>query len=236
MIKVCIFDMYETLVSLFMGRVYFSEDFMRDLNLPGDPYYAYWHETEDARTMGQMTLGEGAAQALQKCGAYTPEAVELLLSKRHESQEDTFSSIPKETFELLSGLKKRGIRIGLISNCFSDERDMIRSSDLMPYFDAVRLSYEQGIKKPDLRMYFSIAEELGADPSECMYVGDGGSRELQAAREAGMTAVQCEWFRPLAYEPHIPCPVYPEFPQAGTREDVLRMIDEMNARGRTVEE
>ena len=30
----------------------------------------------------------------------------------------------------------------------------------------------------------------------------------------------------IAYEPHIPCPVYPEFPQAYRREDVLKMIDE----------
>ena len=199
---------------------------MRDLNMSGKDYYAFWHETEDARTKGEMTLGEGAAQALKKAGAYTPEAVETLLSKRHESQTDTFSSIPKETFELLEGLKKRGIKIGLISNCFSDERDMIRASALMPYFDAVKLSYEQGIKKPDLRLYKDIAEELGAAPDECFYVGDGGSKELQAAEEAGMHAVQCEWFRDLAYEPHIPCPVYPEFPQAYRREDVLKMIDE----------
>ena len=34
MIKACIFDMYETLVSLFVGRVYFSEDFVKDINNP----------------------------------------------------------------------------------------------------------------------------------------------------------------------------------------------------------
>ena len=42
---------------------------------------------------------------------------------------------------------------------------------------------------------------LGVKPNECMYVGDGGSRELFAARDAGMHPVQCTWFYEKAFEP-----------------------------------
>ncbi|MBO4688500.1 MAG: HAD-IA family hydrolase [Clostridiales bacterium] len=224
MIKACIFDMYETLVTLFTGRIYFSDDFAAELGLPYSEYRDAWHATEDDRTTGRMTFEEGAAKALKQIGRYTPEAVALLMRKRHESQSDTFGSIPKETFELLSELKQRGIKIGLISNCFSDERDMIRASALMPYFDAVRLSYEVGIRKPVLKVYHSIAEELGVRTDECLFVGDGGSRELQGAEKAGMTPVQANWFRHLAYEPHIPSRVFPEYPQAEKQADILTFL------------
>ena len=221
--------MFETLVTYFTGRVYFSDNFASEMGLPVKEYREVWRGTDNDRTTGKITLEEGAEYALKVMGCYTPEAVELLMRKRHESMTDTFNATPAETYFLLSELKKRGIKIGLISNCYSDERDMIRKTDLMPYFDSVKLSYEQGLKKPDLKLYFDIAEELGAKPEECFYVGDGGSNELQAAANAGMTAVQANWFRDLAYDPHIPCGIYPEFLQADTQADVLKFIDEKGA-------
>ena len=111
--------------------------------------------------------------------------------------------------------------VGLITNTFSFERDLIRSSKLFPLFDATRISYEEGVLKPDPSMYSSIMEELGVTPEECLYVGDGGSKELFAARDIGMKALQASWFRELAFEPHIPCPVLPEFPQVMRQLDVL---------------
>ena len=101
---------------------------------------------------------------------------------------------------------------------------MIRSSSLMPYFDSVKLSYEQGVKKPDLKLFYDIAEDLGVRTEECLFVGDGGSHELQAATASGMKVVQANWFRHLAYDPHIPCGIYPEFIQADTQTDVLKYI------------
>ncbi len=224
MIKACIFDMFETLVTLFTGRIYFSDDFARDMDIPYDVYRPLWHETDNDRTTGKLTIGEAAESVLKKLGRYSPEAVEHLLMKRHESMSDTFEATPEETYFLLKELKKRGIKAGLISNCYSDERDMIRASLLMPYIDSVKLSYEQGIKKPDPKMFLDIANDLGVSPSECLYVGDGGSNELQAATASGMTAVQANWFRHLAYEPHIPCGIYPEFLQADTQADVLKYL------------
>ena len=77
------------------------------------------------------------------------EKVKLAAGKRKESLRDTFSGIPDESTALLKGLNERGIKTGLITNTFSDERDFIRSSVLMPYFDEAFISYEQGICKPD---------------------------------------------------------------------------------------
>ena len=66
------------------------------------------------------------------------------------------------------------------------------------------------------KVYFG--ENIAAD------VGDGGSKELYAAREAGMHPLQCTWFYDMAFEPHIPCPILDEFDHAGHQSDVLSFI------------
>jgi putative hydrolase of the HAD superfamily len=72
-------------------------------------------------------------------------------------------------------------------------------------------------------------QALNVTPEECLYVGDGGSHELQAARSLGMQAIQCTWFSERAYEPHIPSPIYEDFPHAATRQDIIKFIDSLNS-------
>ena len=227
MIRAVIFDMFETLVSLFIGRTYFSENIRDDLENAGvslDEFRDAWHQTEIGRSRGEYTMAEGLAETLRLIGydeGKIPAAVEMVVRKRREALGDTFSSIPEASVQLLKDLHERGYKIGLISNCFSDECEMIRESVLFPYFDAVRLSYECGINKPDPTMYQSIMEEFGVTPAECLYIGDGGSHELQAARALGMNAAQAIWFRTGMYEPHVSCPVYSDFAHLEKQADVV---------------
>jgi|GEM_PF-30481 haloacid dehalogenase superfamily, subfamily IA, variant 1 with third motif having Dx(3-4)D or Dx(3-4)E len=221
MIRAVIFDMFETLVTLFTGRTYFSENIAEDLGVPIPEFRDAWHATETERTIGKYTMEEGLAETLRKLDLYSEANVAHVCGKRLEALGDTFAAIPRESVQLLKDLRAHGIRTGLISNCFSDERAMIVGSELYPLFDTVRLSYEQGVKKPDPSMYQSIMDEFGVTSEECLYVGDGGSHELQAARELGMNAAQALWFRPGMFEPHIPSPVFRDFVTLEHQADVL---------------
>ena len=221
MIRAVIFDMFETLVTLFEGRTYFSESIAEDIGVPLTEFRDAWHATEVERTIGKYTMAEGFSETLRKLGLYREDWVELVCRKRREALGDTFSAIPAESVQLLKDLKAHGIRTALISNCFSDECELIHESVLYPLFDTVRLSYEQGVKKPDPSMYQSIMEEFGVTPAECLYIGDGGSHELQAARALGMNAAQAMWFRAGMYEPHVSCPVYSDFAHLERQADVV---------------
>lgn len=95
---------------------------------------------------------------------------------------------------MLEELKRKGVKIGLISNCFSEEAIVIRRSVLFPYFDGVCLSYEEGLQKPDKEIYKRCMDKLSVTAEECVYVGDGGSFELETAGELGMKAVQAVWY------------------------------------------
>ncbi len=229
MIKAVIFDMFETLVTLFTGRTYFSEHIAADLGQPIEAFRKCWHETEKDRTLGKYSMEEGLAITLKNLGAYSPENVQLVCRKRREALGDTFKAIPPESLWLLQTLREKGLKTGLITNTFSDERDMILASPLYPLFDTAMISYEQGISKPDPEIYRHTMQALNVASQECLYVGDGGSHELQAARNLGMQAIQCTWFRDLAYEPHIPSPLFEDFPHASTRQDIIKFIDSLNS-------
>ena len=224
MVKAVIFDMFETLVSLFEGRTYFGEHIAADVGVDPAAFRKEWHKIEDARSIGTYTIEEGLEVVLKTLGIYTPEKVKLAAQGRIDSLNDTFNGIPDATFEMLDELKKRNIKIGLITNTFSDERDFIRASKLFPYFDVALISYEQGICKPDQEIFRRMIEKLDLRPEECLYVGDGGSKELHAAREAGMHPVQCTWFHDMAYEPHVPCAILDEFDRAETQKDIFKYI------------
>ena len=229
MIKAVIFDMFETLVTLFTGRTYFSEHIAADLGQPIEAFRKCWHETEKDRTLGKYSMEEGLTITLKNLGAYSPENVQLVCRKRREALGDTFDAIPPESLWLLKTLREKGLKTGLITNTFSDERDMILSSPLYPLFDAAMISYEQGISKPDPEIYRRAIQSLNVTPEECLYVGDGGSHELQGARSLGMQAIQCTWFRDRAYEPHIPSPIFEDFPHAATRPDIIKFIEAQNS-------
>ena len=225
MIKAVIFDMFETLVTLFEGRTYFSENIAYDVGVPMEDFRHEWHKNEHERTIGKYTMEEGIALTLKNLGVYSEEAVQLAAGKRRDALGDTFSNIPDESIKLLKKLHEKRIKVGLISNTFSDERDMIKECPLYPLFDVAMISYEQGLSKPDPAIYQAMIQALGVKPEECLYVGDGGSRELYTARDVGMDAIQCTWFHDRAFEPHIPCPLLDEFPHADKQEDILAWIE-----------
>lgn len=224
MVKAVIFDMFETLVSIFSGDTYFSEHIAADLNIPVDQFRPVWRTTEKARSSGKLTIEETIRTCLEELGIRNEDLVHLIVENRRKNQEGVFARTPDETVELLKELKARGIKIGLISNCYSDEAQAIRDSVLFPYFDCAMLSYEQGITKPDPEIFKRAMDALGVSADECLYVGDGGSRELFAARDVGMKAVQARYFAELAYEPHIPCAELDGFDHAYTQSDILKFV------------
>ena len=89
----------------------------------------------------------------------------------------------------LTALRERGFRVGMISNASSEMSALWLESEFEPHFDAVLFSADERMMKPDRRLYLRMAELLGVEPDECVFVGDGAYRELQGAADAGMTPV-----------------------------------------------
>jgi len=210
LIRAVIFDMYETLITHYNSPLYFSTEMATDAGIPLDRFQRIWRETDHARTVGELTLEQvlerifreyhgvgiyhGTGEYQDTLEAETRRRIQEIAAKRIAVKEELFSHLHPEIILMLEGLRAEGYLVGLISNCFSEEAEVIRRSILFPYFDAVCLSYEQGVAKPDKKIYEKCMDMLSVKPEECLYVGDGGSGELEAARDCGMHPVQAVWY------------------------------------------
>ena len=194
MVKAVIFDMFETLITHYHSPLYFGAQMAADAGIAEEKFQALWRPTEYDRTIGKLTLEEVVESILRENQCYSEELVNKIVKKRIETKQDCFRQLHSEIIPMLKKLKEKGILIGLISNCFSEEAEVIRRSVLFPYFDAAILSYEQGVQKPDEEIYKRCMASLGVAPEECLYIGDGGSNELEAARTLGMKAFQAVWY------------------------------------------
>jgi putative hydrolase of the HAD superfamily len=107
---------------------------------------------------------------------------------RRERQEHMFALRP-EALGVIGRLRDRGLRIGLLSDCTSELPDAWSRLPLSRVVDAAVFSCVEGMRKPDPRLFLAVAGRLAVDPEQCLYVGDGGGRELTGASGIGMRAV-----------------------------------------------
>ena len=82
--------------------------------------------------------------------------------------------------------RRGGVRTGLISNSWGPSiYDPVLVGEL---FDAVVISGEVGLHKPQAEIFLLAAERLGTDPGDCVFVDD--LREnTEGAEKVGMTAI-----------------------------------------------
>ena len=223
MIKAVIFDMYETLITHFEAPLYFGKEMAADAGVPEEVFINAWRVTEDDRATGVLPMDVAIEKVLREVGYYSEESANLLYQKRTENKVECFRHLHSEIIPMLEALKERGIKVALISNCFTEEAEVIRDSVLFPYFDVAMMSCEQGVKKPDKEIFYRCLKELNLDASECLYVGDGGSRELEVAGELKMKPLQACWY--LKKGTKQPVWRLPDFTQLDSPMDILDFCD-----------
>lgn len=94
----------------------------------------------------------------------------------------------EEVFEYMATKLKPNYKIGMLSNAGANFLSTLFTPEHLELFDAVALSYETGIIKPDERAYQIIADRLAVEPEECVFIDDQ-ERFVTAARDFGMQAV-----------------------------------------------
>lgn len=92
-------------------------------------------------------------------------------------------------FDFITTELKPNYKIGLLSNVAHNWISEMFRPEQAAVFDAVVLSHETGIIKPDLRAYTIAAGRLEVPEEACMFVDDQ-ERNVTGAKEAGMQAFQ----------------------------------------------
>jgi putative hydrolase of the HAD superfamily len=77
-----------------------------------------------------------------------------------------------DTVPTLTALRVNGSPIAIVSNCSRGTRETIERLGLDAAVDAVVLSCELRARKPDPRIYREALQELGAEPTDAIFVDD----------------------------------------------------------------
>ncbi len=142
-------------------------------------------ELNRAHDANRITLAE-YRRAIHELTGHEPAVIETLTdsSKMQKNM---------RLFEYISSLKPT-YKIGLLSNVGSDwVTDVFLSAEEQRLFDAIVLSHNVGLIKPDAAIFELIAEKLSVKPKECIFVDDG-EHNCEGAKRVGMQAVVYEDF------------------------------------------
>ena len=99
-----------------------------------------------------------------------------------------------ELLEALHGQVLTGI---VTNNVASEQRQKIAACGFGPLLDAVIISEEAGVTKPDPRIFRMALDQLGCQAGETVMIGDAWGTDIEGARAAGIRPV---WFNRFAAE------------------------------------
>lgn len=189
--KGVIFDLFGTLVDMFSVSEYrvLVDEMCEVLGIAPADFVSRWDEKADERALGTVPVAEQLAGLCRDLGVdVTPEKIERAVEMRVDFVRDVL--VPRDdATSTLAALRERGLKVGLISDCSEEVVAAWPSTPFAPLVHEAVLSAAVGLKKPDAAIYALACERLGVSPEKCLFVGDGGSRELSGATAVGMDAV-----------------------------------------------
>jgi len=100
---------------------------------------------------------------------------------------------PKDgVIEMLDELRGMGCGLGLVTDCVFDVPAVWSATAFASYFAATHFSCETKVRKPAGSTYLGVLKQLDVEPNETLFVGDGGSDELNGAERCGIDALMID--------------------------------------------
>jgi len=89
----------------------------------------------------------------------------------------------------LEELKRRGLKLGVISNFDSRLYDVLRACGLDHFFDSVHVSSRSGAAKPDAAIFQTALIYHAVEARMAWHIGDSLREDFEGAMAAGLNAV-----------------------------------------------
>jgi putative hydrolase of the HAD superfamily len=77
-----------------------------------------------------------------------------------------------EVLPTLRELRRRGVRMAVVSDAWSDLPALHAALGIRRFFEAYAISADLGCHKPDPRMYRHASDALGVRPEDCLFLDD----------------------------------------------------------------
>lgn len=95
----------------------------------------------------------------------------------------------EDTVKTLETLKKRGIKLGVISDTWPDVVLQLKHFRIIDYFDSLTFSYELGVFKPDTALFKDALAKIKLPAEQTVFVDDM-AYILEGAHRLGINPVQ----------------------------------------------
>lgn len=128
------------------------------------------------------------SRLLAKLGVSDPEAGHATYLYDEFSKPEHYALFP-DTLPALRELAAAGYTLGIVSNFESWLSTLLERLEILPLMSVVVVSGEEGIEKPDPKIFRLALDRVDASPERAVYVGDNPRIDIEAALALGMGAV-----------------------------------------------
>jgi putative hydrolase of the HAD superfamily len=185
--RAVVFDLWDTIVDFVPDESdALNSRIAEHLGVTDERFREVWYADELTRSRNVGPIAPCFGAACETLGVQAD--VDELVGWRRELT--LRALVPRPGLaDTLAELRRREVRVGLISNCTEEVADVWPETSFARLFDVAVFSATAGLAKPEPAIYRLAATRLGVDPEECLFVGDGANDELRGARDVGMTPV-----------------------------------------------
>ncbi|MEP6492309.1 MAG: HAD-IA family hydrolase [bacterium] len=157
-----------------------------------DTYRARFHDLDGAGYTLRTAVFDQLSAEFPECGSGAD-----LTSDWHERAFGTCVYVSGAA-DILAWCRDAGLRTAIVTNGRAVmQRPKLERLGVIELVDAVIVSGEEGIAKPDVEIFRRAAERLGVSPEECAFVGDNPHTDVAGAQAVGMHAIwvkrELEW-------------------------------------------
>jgi epoxide hydrolase-like predicted phosphatase len=142
------------------------------------PYFRYKLLLQDGRISEEM-FWDNICGELGVVNPRRPSLLDQSFRAAYREREDVFA--------LVSTLHHRGYKTALLSNTEAPSVTFFHEKKY-PMFDEAVFSCMEGVSKPDLRIYGTVLDRLGAQPRTALLVDDS-LENVRGAEQTGMVAL-----------------------------------------------
>ncbi len=180
-----------------LGRLRASTPFLRRLPLDTvwREYSRLLEEVHPDVLAGLRSIDEARTERFRRLGFLAgvsigvEEASEL--SHRYRSHYQRLRRPVPGVPQLLRRLHARAV-LGIVTNNErAEQEEKLTALGLSPWIDALVVSQDVGVSKPDPRIFAIALDRVGASPSEAVMIGDSWESDVRGAQAAGIRAI---WF------------------------------------------
>ena len=155
-----------------------------------------WHAKHevDTRARGELDVIRGwlvfekvfARAGIVGLGTITAALADL---QGYHASHNLWEHVPADVVPALRRLRASGRKLVVVSNANGRMRAALDRVGIGPHVDLVIDSHEEGVEKPDPRIFLNALARAGARPETTLHVGDLFHTDVVGARGAGLRAV-----------------------------------------------